>query len=113
MKLLFDQNISHRLVAQVKDILPDSKQVRDLGIENYSDIQIWEYAKTHDYVILTFDADFYNFSLVWGQPPKIVWVRSQNQTSKNIEFLLRKHLISIFDFYKDNDLACLEILQIA
>ena len=113
MKLLFDQNISHRLVGLVNDILPDSKQVRDLGIENYSDIQIWEYAKKHDYVILTFDADFYDFSLVWGQPPKIVWMRSQNQTSKNIEFLLRKHLNSIIDFYYDKDLACLEILQIA
>ena len=37
MKLLFDQNISHRLIANIQDILPESKQVRELGLENNSD----------------------------------------------------------------------------
>ena len=45
MKLLFDQNISHRLLNNIQDILPEAKQVRNLGLENNSDKQIWEYAK--------------------------------------------------------------------
>lgn len=68
MKLLFDQNISHRLLNYVRDILPESKQVRELQLENYSDKQIWQYAKEHDYIIVSFDADFYDYSLVWGHP---------------------------------------------
>lgn len=36
MKLLFDQNISHRLLNRIQDFLPESKQVRELGLENYS-----------------------------------------------------------------------------
>ena len=58
MKLLFDQNISHRLISLIQDILPKARQVRQIGIENYSDKQIWEYAKEHDFTIVTFDGDF-------------------------------------------------------
>jgi predicted nuclease of predicted toxin-antitoxin system len=42
MKLLFDQNISHRLIYLIKDIYPEAKQVREIGLENSSDKQIWE-----------------------------------------------------------------------
>lgn len=45
MKLLFDQNISYRLLNHIQDVLPEAKQVRELGLENYSDKQIWEFAK--------------------------------------------------------------------
>lgn len=65
MKLLFDQNISHRLVTRLKDIFPESRQIRDLDLENSTDKQIWEYAKEYDFTIVTFDDDFYDFSLVW------------------------------------------------
>jgi predicted nuclease of predicted toxin-antitoxin system len=112
MKLLFDQNISHRLLNHIQDILPESKQVRVLGLENYSDKQIWEYAKENDYIIVTFDADFYDLSLVWGHPPKIFWIRSNNQTTKNVEDILRKYMGTMQEFLKDNDLACLEIINV-
>lgn len=46
MKLIFDQNISFKIVKLVEDIFPKSKQLRDLGIENYSDKQIWQFAFT-------------------------------------------------------------------
>jgi predicted nuclease of predicted toxin-antitoxin system len=85
MKLLFDQNISYKLVSRLNDIFPESRQIRDCGLENSTEKQIWEFAKEKDYVIVTFDGDFYDFSLVWGHPPKIIWLRTFNQTTKNIE----------------------------
>ena len=81
----FDQNISHRLVSCLKDILPESRQIRDLDLENSTERQIWEFAKSNNYIIVTFDGDFYDFSLVWGHPPKIIWLRTLNQTAKNLE----------------------------
>ncbi len=111
MKLLFDQNISHRLISLIQDILPEAKQVRQIGLENSSDKQIWEYAKDHDYTILTFDGDFYDVSLVWGHPPKIIWIRTYNQTTKNVEKILRKYMNTLIDFQDDKDLACLEIIN--
>jgi predicted nuclease of predicted toxin-antitoxin system len=87
--------------------------VRQLDLENKSDKQIWEYAKQHDFIIVTFDSDFYDFSLVWGHPPKIIWIRTSNQTTQNIEKIIRKHCDAISDFQNDNDLACLEIIQVS
>ncbi len=111
MNLLFDQNISHRLIRLISDIFPEAKQVRELGIENYSDKKIWEFAKENNYIIVTFDSDFYNFSMVWGHPPKIVLLRTFNQTTYNIENLIRNYQKAINDFHLDYELACLEIIN--
>jgi predicted nuclease of predicted toxin-antitoxin system len=111
MNLLFDQNISHRLIRLISDIFPEAKQVRELGIENYSDKKIWEFAKENNYIIVTFDSDFYNFSMVWGHPPKIVLLRTFNQTTSNIENLIRNYQKAINDFHLDHELACLEIIN--
>jgi predicted nuclease of predicted toxin-antitoxin system len=58
MKLLFDQNLSHRLPARVADLFPDSAHVRPAGLDRAPDDQIWDYAKNHGYCIVTTDADF-------------------------------------------------------
>lgn len=111
MKLLFDQNISHRITNFIQDIFPDARQVRELGLENLSDRLIWEYAKDNGFSIVTFDGDFYDFSLVWGHPPKIIWIRTYNQTTQNVADILRKHLITLEEFQKNKDLACLEMID--
>ncbi|MEB2777271.1 DUF5615 family PIN-like protein [Algoriphagus sp. D3-2-R+10] len=110
MKLLFDQNISYRIVKNLSDIYPEAKQVRELGIEGFTDREIWEFAKSGDFIIVTFDADFYHFSLVWNHPPKIIWIRSIVQTTPVIESLLRKHLRDIELFKVDSTLSCLELI---
>jgi predicted nuclease of predicted toxin-antitoxin system len=111
MKLLFDQNISHRLINRIQDILSHSHQVRELNLENATDKEIWEYAKENGFTIVTFDADFYDFSIVWGHPPKIIWIRTLQQTTNKVEEIIRKHLITIKEFEQDEKLACLEIIN--
>jgi len=109
MKLLFDQNISYRITKQIIDIFPESKQVRELGLENHTDKSIWEFAKEKGFTIVTFDGDFYDFSLIWGYPPQVIWIRSFNQTTKNIEKLLRMHHLAVEQFILEEDLGCIEI----
>ena len=64
MKLLFDQNISFRLIKLIIDIFPDSKQVRELGLENSTDIEIFDFAKRNDFTIVTFDSDFCDINII-------------------------------------------------
>lgn len=45
MKLLFDQNISFRILRIISPLFPEAKQIRELGLEGYTDRQIWDYAK--------------------------------------------------------------------
>jgi predicted nuclease of predicted toxin-antitoxin system len=112
MKLLFDQNISFRIVRNTQDIFPGSKQVRELGLENYKDSQIWTFAKENNYSIVTFDADFYDMGILKGSSPKVIWLRLGNTSTKNIEKILRKNFDLIKSFLSDPDfeeIGCLEI----
>ena len=80
-------------------------------MENLSDAQIWNFAKDNGYTIVTFDSDFYDFSLIWGTPPKIIWMRTGNLTTDSIEQILRRHRENIEHFISDKELSCLEIIE--
>jgi predicted nuclease of predicted toxin-antitoxin system len=73
MKLLFDQNISYRIVSLVSDKFPEAKHVKQVGLEDATDNLIWNFAKENNYSIVTFDSDFYNLSIIRGCPPKIIF----------------------------------------
>lgn len=112
MMLLFDQNISHRLVSNLNSNLGKCSQVRSLGLENATDMMIWEYAKKNNYTIVTFDTDFYDISTLKGHPPKIIWMRTGNTSTKNLESILLKHKAIIESFINSDDykeVSCLEI----
>jgi len=79
-------------------------------LDDSSDEEIWRFAKEHGYTIVTFDSDFYDLSVIWGQPPKIVWIRTGNLTTQEIEKLLRSHSENIERFVDRSELACLKII---
>ena len=74
MKLLFDHNLSPKLVRRLSDAFPDSAHVSARGLDTATDKVIWEHARDNAFVIVTKDADFGEFSLVWGVPPQIIWI---------------------------------------
>ncbi len=71
MKLLFDQNLSHRLPARLGDLFPDSAHVRAAGLDQADDLQIWEYARANGYGIVH-DADFAERARLYAMAPKVV-----------------------------------------
>jgi predicted nuclease of predicted toxin-antitoxin system len=109
MKLLFDQNLSFRLVGKLANEFPDSGHVRLLGMEEADDRVIWQYARDNDLIIVTQDADFDGLAQVHGFPPKIIWLRCGNTSTANILHLLLTNYDLIKDFNENDQLACLEI----
>lgn len=112
MKLLFDQNISFRVIKKIADVFPEAQQVRRLKLENSSDIEIWKFAKQNDYSIVTFDADYYDIANLKGHPPKIIWLRMGNMSTDSIAELFISKSELIIDFLENpenDDLACLKI----
>ena len=110
MKLLFDQNLSFRLVARLAGLFPNSDQVRQLGLDQADDRAIWQHAKLNGFVLVTQDSDFADLAALLGSPPKVIWLRCGNQPTHIIEELLRKHAKTIEAFASDNESDCLEIL---
>jgi predicted nuclease of predicted toxin-antitoxin system len=109
MKLLFDQNLSHKLVARVADLFPGSVHVRELGLNAADDAIIWEYAKNNDFMIVSKDSDFHQRSFVHGYPPKVVWVRLGNCSTSDVERVLRANYEAIESFYIDDQSTFLSL----
>jgi predicted nuclease of predicted toxin-antitoxin system len=89
MRLLFDQNLSHRLLASLVDLFPGSVHVRFLGMAEVDDLAIWNYALDHNLVIVTQDSDYSDWNKLRGAPPKIVWLRCGNASVDQIHTKLR------------------------
>jgi predicted nuclease of predicted toxin-antitoxin system len=101
MKLLFDENLSFRLVAALADIFPDSLHVRDAGLLGTEDLTIWEFAAKEGFILVSKDTDFYDRSVLYGAPPKVIWLRIGNSTVAETANVLRHHYILIRHFIED------------
>lgn len=107
MKLLFDQNLSHRLVQALQKEFPDSRHVREVGLQEATDIVVWQYAAQQGFAIVTKDADFHQRSFLFGHPPKVIWVRVGNASTAQIEVLLRRRAEDVSAFGSDPESAFL------
>lgn len=107
MKLLFDENLSPRLVPALEDLFPGSAHVHEIGLGAADDKAVWEYAKTEGYVLVTKDADFNELSTLHGAPPQVVWVRRGNCTTSMIIELLRAQASAIRDLETTRELSVL------
>ncbi len=105
--LLFDQNISPKLVGRLADLYPNSIHVQSVGLERASDQEVWEFAKREGYVIVSKDADFSELSMYFGFPPKIVWIRLGNASTTEIETALRANHNRIVGLIEDEDAGVL------
>lgn len=110
MKILIDQNISHRLVAQILNFFPEIEHVKTLNLINAKDTEIFTFARQNNFsAILTLDEDFYKILFQFGQPPKIIWLRIGNVSTKNLSEIMIKNAHNIQQFLADTQHDCLEI----
>jgi predicted nuclease of predicted toxin-antitoxin system len=107
VNLLFDQNLSHRLVRSLADIFPNSGHVRNVGLGRADDDAVWHYAAAQSFMIVSKDSDFHQLSFVRGHPPKVVWIRRGNCSTDEIESLLRQHEADLRAFARDPDASFL------
>ena len=109
MKILFDQNLSNRLVSLLLDLYPGSCHGRDVGMKEADDESIWEYAKEENFVIVSKDSDFHQRSFVRGHPPKVIGLRMGNCSTDKIVTLLRVHVNDIEVFHSDSETSFLAL----
>lgn len=109
MKLLFDQNLSFKLCELLADLFPNSNQVRLLGMAEADDGVIWDYAKANGFTLVSQDVDFADMAILYGPPPKVIWLRCGNQPTSAVEQRLRDHAEGLQAFSGDPAAACWEI----
>lgn len=109
MRLLFDEQLSEELVTALRDLFPDSLHVRLLGKGGAGDPVIWQLAREYGCVLVTKDEDFHRLSVLYGAPPKIVWLRVGNCTTVEIAQLLRNRVDDLRKFEAQAEVTFLEL----
>jgi predicted nuclease of predicted toxin-antitoxin system len=112
MKLLFDQNISHKVLKVLPPIFVGSTSVKKEGLINAPDREIWDFAKSNGFTIVTQDSDFNDLNSLLGFPPKIIWVRTGNLTTKQIVDVLIDYFQEIELFMENDQYSCMEIVSL-
>jgi len=60
-------------------------------LKGQTDEEIWNYAKTNGFAVMSKDKDFYQRALLYGAPPKFIWLRLGNCTREDLLALIRGH----------------------
>ena len=111
MKLLFDENLSPRLVQALFDLYPGSQSVRGCDLRGTSDIEVWQYALENGFTIVSKDSDFSQRSYLLGSPPKVIWLRIGNCTTARIDFVLRNSTSRVHAFLASGEESCLVLVH--
>lgn len=109
MKLLFDHNLSPRLVNRLNDLFPGSNHIYMLGMDQADDRDVWAYARNNGFTIVTRDSGYSELSIVQGFPPKVIWIRRGNCSTTEIEMILRSHFSDIQELDTAPDLSILTL----
>lgn len=109
LKLLFDENLSARLVVVLVDVFPESAHVSAHGLLGASDRLVWECAASQGFVLVTKDEDFQRLSVYLGAPPKVIWIRLGNCATTDVARLLRMRVADIDAFAAHEESAFLAL----
>jgi predicted nuclease of predicted toxin-antitoxin system len=101
VKLLFDANISHRIVRMLDDLFPESTHIAFVGFSGETaDQAIWQFAKEQDFAIATADSDFVRLAETRGAPPKIIRLERMDCSTEVAAALVRRYAVAITEFGK-------------
>lgn len=115
MKLLFDENLSPRLVELLAVDFPDCTHIELLGMRGAADIAVWDFARENGYAIVSKDNDFRQRAFLHGSPPKVVWLSVGNAGTNVIATLIRagSQRLRAFDLDPGESLLILEAPALA
>lgn len=89
MNIWIDAQLPPTLARWISDNFDvETTALRDLGLRDAKDIEIFEAARVANVVIVTKDSDFIDLVCRLGTPPQILWLTCGNVTNRNLRQLL-------------------------
>lgn len=83
--------------------------LRDLGLRDAEDEEIFLEAKKANAIVITKDSDFLLLLDRFGSPPKIIWLTCGNTSNANLKIILSKTLRNAIDLLNSGE----EIVEIS
>ncbi len=92
MKIWIDAQLSPFIADWIKDTFSiDTFALRDIGLRDSTDKDIFFRAKEENVIIITKDIDFKILQDKFGSPPKIIWLTCGNTSNKKLKEILIKN----------------------
>jgi predicted nuclease of predicted toxin-antitoxin system len=79
---IVDAQLPPALAAALREAGYDARAVRELGLREAADADIWEYAITHECAVVTKDQDFSERLISTSPAPVVVWLRIGNSSNR-------------------------------
>lgn len=80
--------------------------LREIGLRDATDHQIFEAARTQDVIVMTKDSDFAQLVSDKGTPPKIIWITCGNTSNAKMRDILNKTLQdALYYLHKDEPIV--------
>ena len=93
MTIWVDAHLSPRTARWIASNFPvTAAPLRDLGLRDASDEEIFAAARTADALVLTKDSDFVRLLEQQGSPPKVLWLTCGNTSEAALQQILAQHL---------------------
>ena len=70
----------------------DASALRDMGLRDATDQEIFRAAKAAGAIVMTKDSDFVTLQLRYGAPPQIIWLTCGNTSNRYLRELLVRTL---------------------
>lgn len=88
MKFWLDAQLPPSMAVWLKEKYSvEANALRDLGLRDASDVEIFEAARCPGIVIVTKDRDFLELVQRMGTPPQILWLTCGNLTNRHLRHL--------------------------
>lgn len=78
MKFLVDNQLPVALARYLEAVGAEARHVVDLKLDTATDRQIWDLAKTNNYIVISKDEDFFHLATLDSNSPALIWVRLGN-----------------------------------
>ena len=91
MKIWIDAQLSPGLAAWMREALHvEATALRDLGLREARDAEIFQRARAADVVVFTKDQDFLELLRRLGPPPRILWLSTGNSSNQRVRTMLTR-----------------------
>jgi len=93
MKIWLDAQLSPQIAQWIGEQFGiDAIAVRDLGLRDAMDREIFDAARQTDLVVMTKDSDFVQLVNSFGTPPQVLWLTCGNTSNARLRLILEKTL---------------------
>lgn len=93
MTIWLDAHLSPRIARWINERFEvTALPLRDLGLRDSEDNEIWNTARKEAVVVMTKDSDFPDLVRRHGPPPQIIWLTCGNTSEERLKEIFSTHL---------------------